>query len=258
MAKIYGLFGAMSGKVADVVMSVRNGQQIVRKYQPVVSNPKTANQYTTRARFKLISQLSAVLSPVIAIRRSGAVSSRNLFSKYNFDASFFDDDYAKINYDAITLTNGVLALPQFSISRDSSSRVISAATPALNGFNYLVAANLIKTADEKLRMTDSKVLTINTSEAQQSITLNTGSVQSHDIIYVYGVRVNNATARSKFGNLTADTAEDFTKLLVSQSLLDSDITLSETLCYLSNPTSQLSSNDSKNKKNTVDVIPNEE
>lgn len=107
MAKIYGLFGAMTGRVADVVMAVNRGQQVVRKYQPVVANPSTSAQVGQRAKMKLASQLAATLAPELGgFKRDGAVSSRNLFIKdlFNRSALTYTNMVANVNLDDIALT----------------------------------------------------------------------------------------------------------------------------------------------------------
>ena len=79
MAKAVSLHGAVVGKLASNVYSVNSGVQIVRAYQPNVSNPSTEMQVDTRSRFKLCSQLAAAVSTVLAIPKNGLVSARNQF-----------------------------------------------------------------------------------------------------------------------------------------------------------------------------------
>jgi len=60
MAKIYGINGYASGKLGNSVLAVYNGTQVVRQYQPVVSNPKSLGQKMQRAKANLIGQLSKI------------------------------------------------------------------------------------------------------------------------------------------------------------------------------------------------------
>lgn len=71
MAKTPNGLGQFSGKVGGVVFAVRNGQQVVRQYQPVVQNPKSAAQMAQRAKGNLVGRLSAV-TPAEAILGLGA------------------------------------------------------------------------------------------------------------------------------------------------------------------------------------------
>lgn len=229
MAKIYGLFGAMTGKVADAVMVVRNGEQVVRKYQPVVSNPSTLAQIAARAKMKLMSQLSAVMSPVIAIPRMGAVSSRNLFVKKNYGISTFADNEASIQLANVQLTSSVVALPAISAARraDSISAYLSDA-PTLGNLDVdrVVYCMFEKQSDNRLRFVDSKVATT-AGDGGWGVT-DLPLVNNEVVILAYGVRDNTEAARVAFGNLEAIAAQQVAKLVTSRTLTEADVTLTET------------------------------
>lgn len=228
MAKIYGLFGAMSGKVADVVMSVRNGEQIVRKYQPIVRNPQTENQYTTRARFKLLSQMSAVMAPYIAIRREGAVSPRNIFTRINFGSTTFENNQADIALSGVKLTTGVVSLPAFVATRGDSG-VTVALTEAARDLNRVAYVAFVRMSDGTLRALTSVVASESSANYTFPATLSTSQLANDELyIYAYGVRINTDTANRRFGNMTIDGAEDIAKLIVSSMLLETDVTVTET------------------------------
>lgn len=91
MAKVYGLTGKMSGKMGSAVFAVRKGQQIMRQYNPIVLNPKSAKQQDSRVKFKLGTQLAAIMSPgfgtMIPTKRKvtkGTPSKRNAFVQENY------------------------------------------------------------------------------------------------------------------------------------------------------------------------------
>lgn len=226
MAKIYGLFGAMTGKLADSVMAVRNGEQIVRKYQPVVSNPSTPAQVASRARLKLMSQLSAVMAPVIAIPRQGSVSSRNMFVKTNYGSSTYADNTADIELTSVKLTKSVVSLAGLTASRTTGNKV---SVSVLGGaqLSRAVIVAFAKLPDGSLSLAETKVLSVPTEggafEGEVSI------YRTYEgVVYAYGVRDNTDAARAKFGNLQALTAETVAKLVVSRVLTEADITLTET------------------------------
>lgn len=52
--------GQFSGKLGGDVFAVRNGQQIVRAYQPIVSNPKSVAQNIQRAKGNLVGRISKI------------------------------------------------------------------------------------------------------------------------------------------------------------------------------------------------------
>lgn len=226
MAKIYGLQGAMTGKLANTVMVVRNGEQLARKYQPVVFNPSTEGQVAARAKLKLMSQLSAVMAPVIAIPRQGTISSRNLFTKKNYPAITFADGTADIELSGIQLTDSVVSLPDITLEAASNSVSIrlSSANP---GLSRVVYAMFIKQDDNTLRLVDSKTVGIpgSSQDYQTGFSAVTGSTY---VFYAYGVRDNTEAARTKFGELTVVTAETVAKLIATRQLTGADVTLTET------------------------------
>lgn len=225
MAKIYGLFGSMTGKLADTVMTVRYGEQLVRKHQPVVYNPNTEGQVAQRAKMKMMSQLSAVMAPVIAIRREGSVSSRNLFVKYNFKSASFTDGVANIQLADIKLTKSVVSLPRLTASLAGSDLTV-ALSSAVTDINRVVYCVFRKEADNTIRLVASQVVTTPGTVATFSTTF--AVFTDPHIVYAYGVRDNTEAARVVFGDLQAPSAETVAKLVTSTTLLDTDITLTET------------------------------
>lgn len=230
MAKIYGLFGAMSGKVADVVMSVRNGQQIVRKYQPVVANPKSQNQYTTRARFKMISQLSAVLASVIAMPRISGVSPRNRFSSVNFPISSFDGTKATIDLDKVQLTSSVVGFPQLTATRGASAIEVSLdneGDASAADFDRVVYAMFVRNQDDTLMFAGSTV--VNEPGDGGIFSAELPYTEKSAVVYGYGMRDNSDAARMYFGNTEVTSAAMVAQLIVSHTLSDTDVTVSRTV-----------------------------
>ena len=85
-----GITGKLSGKMGSAVFRVRSGQQVVAQYNPIVKNPNTAGQQSSRAAFKLMSQLAAVMekgmgSFIIKTKaEKGKPSKRNAFFEKNY------------------------------------------------------------------------------------------------------------------------------------------------------------------------------
>lgn len=226
MAKIYGLFGAMTGKVADVVMVVRNGVQVARKYQPVVSNPSSPAQVASRARLKLLSQLAHVMASVIAMSREGIVSARNLFVKSNYPDSQFSNNTASINLAGIKLTNGVLSFPAVTGSATASS-ISVALSQAVEDITKVVYAIFRKEADGTLRLIRTSVI----SEASDSgLYPYSPSVTGggNFLVLAYGIRENTERARTTFGDMQVLTAETVAKLIATRTLTKEDVSLTET------------------------------
>ena len=216
----------MTGKLANTVMAVRNGEQIVRAYQPVVANPSTPAQVEARAKLKLMSQMAAVMAPVIAIPRMGAVSSRNLFIRKNYGATTFDDGTASITLTEVQLTSSVIGLSPIDgvrsaevIGVDLVERTVPAAV------DRVVYAEFAKMTDGRLRFVDSKT----SNQATTGFHVELALVPEEVVIYAYGVRDNTDAARATFGNMQTITAETIAKLITSRVLLESDVTLTETV-----------------------------
>lgn len=60
MAKTPIGLGQFSGRVGGVVYAVQAGRQVVRAYQPVVSNPKSSAQSIQRAKGNLVGRISKI------------------------------------------------------------------------------------------------------------------------------------------------------------------------------------------------------
>lgn len=119
MAKIQGLTGKMSGKMGSVVFRVRQGEQIVTQYNPIVKNPNTEAQSTQRVAFKLMSQVAAAMASTIINRpaRQGQ-SARNRFVQQNFPLVEGDSTNAKIAMERLQLTSSTTFLGAMEQTED--------------------------------------------------------------------------------------------------------------------------------------------
>lgn len=121
-----GITGKLSGKMGSAVFRVREGQQVVAQYNPIVKNPNTGSQQAQRAKFKLMSQLAAVMSPGFGTmvaqnpKRKGRPNQRNSFTKLNFplvEVSTDDQEVtAKIPMEQLKLTSSFRNLPELDLS----------------------------------------------------------------------------------------------------------------------------------------------
>lgn len=247
MAKIYGLFGSMTGKLADTVMSVRYGEQLARKYQPIVSNPSTPAQVAQRAKLKLISQLSAVMSPVITMRRVGSVSSRNLFTKANIGLATYADKTASVNLTGIQLTNGRVGLPEIAVTRDEATLNVKLSLEAGADIDRVVYAMFVKLPDNSMYYAASTVVSEAGSGRKFQGTLTMPTADAGVIVYAYGIRDNNENARIAFGNITVPAADTVANLLTSSTLMEGDVTLTETRAVESHSTRAIDPDDKKKK-----------
>lgn len=125
MAVMQGITGKLSGKMGSAVFRVRNGAQVVTQYNPIVKNPDTAGQQEARAKFKLLSQLGAIMESgfgtMAVTKRAGksAPSQRNAFMQLNYplvavDMSSDVPERASIPMQSIQLTKSSRPLGQIS------------------------------------------------------------------------------------------------------------------------------------------------
>lgn len=135
-----GITGKLSGKMGSAVFRVREGQQVVTQYNPIVKNPNTTGQQTQRAKFKLMSQLAAIMAPgfgtMATTKRAGKgnPSQRNAFTQINFPIVEVSSDNesvtAKIPMEQLKLTSSFRNLPQIELTQttepSAAQQVISA------------------------------------------------------------------------------------------------------------------------------------
>lgn len=227
MAKIYGLFGAMTGKLADAVMVVRNGEQLVRKYQPVVFNPSTPAQIASRAKLKMMAQLSEVLANGIAFRRKGTVTARNYFVSKNYRFATFDTTTSQADIDLLSLdlTGGVIGMPAVSVTR-----VVGGFSAELQGTvdaDAVVYVTVQRGDDSKLRFVSYMLVTdpgaLNTFPLpEQAFTSSLTGV-----VYAYGIRFNNENAKARYLSLLAENNNGY--LEVIRTAAETDYSLTETV-----------------------------
>lgn len=214
-----------SGRVAGSVFAVRYGEVIERAYNPYVSNPKTEAQTANRARMKLMTQLSAICAPVIAMPRIGAQSTRNQFVARNYGLSQYNNGQADITLEQVQLTKGVAAMPSIVGTRSEDTLNVQLGYSAQD-IDRVVYACLVKQVDGKLRVATTAVSEDDINRFRVTLEPGTGA---EAVVLAYGIRYNTEAARVAFGDLTVTTAEAIAKLIVTRVVLDSDITLTETV-----------------------------
>lgn len=126
-----GITGKLSGKMGSAVFRVREGQQVVTQYNPIVKNPNTQGQQNQRAKFKLMAQLSAIMAPgfgtmgTINRPSRGKETQRNAFTRLNMplvEVSTEDQiTMAKIPMEQLKLTSSFRPMPQIEVTAASGS-----------------------------------------------------------------------------------------------------------------------------------------
>lgn len=225
--KLSSILGQGRGKLGAAVFSSTNGQQVVRQYQPNVKNPNTVAQTMQRARFKLMTQIASSMAPVIAIPKSGAVSSRNMFVKKNMPLVIGTEDGAQLVYENLQLTSGTRALPGIYVEREAGKLKIGLLQAPTGNISRVAYCAFAKDSEGQLSYEWSIVSS--TPGAQGTFDVETNDIVSLDVVfYAYGMIDTNASAKALFENYHVDSATDLAKLIATRKLSLSDFALTKT------------------------------
>lgn len=214
--KLAGIAGKGSGRLGSMVFSSSAGEQVVRQYQPSVSNPNTKAQVNNRAKLKLMSQVAAAVSGEIAIPRQGLKSSRNLFVKKNYDLATAADGVATLDYASLQFTNSSVALPALFAERRPSGIVVSL-TDATNVTRVVYLAYR-KTTEGALQFVDSKIV----ESGDEDFPALFPSIDGDVVVYAYGMRDMSAKASAKYGNYSVTDGTALASLIMNRTLSASD------------------------------------
>lgn len=225
--KLSGISGKGSGRIGSSVYAVSGGVQVVRQYNPNVNNPSTPAQVVQRSRLKLASQIAAAMADVIAIPKSGLVSSRNAFMKRNFDLFVGSEDGATCQYAKLQLTGSAIGLPAVNAEKSDaqtlSVELASSATAVASRVIYNVFA---KTTEQQLMKIASRVVTDAGENGTFPLEVTTSATEL--VVYAYGMRDMSSTASAKYGNYHVQSGEDIAKLVANRKLSAADYNFTQT------------------------------
>ena len=225
--KLHGITGTGSGKLGSSVFSVTAGEQVVRQYQPVVTNPSTENQVNNRARLKLLSQLSAVMADVIAIPRAGALSPRNIFVSDNYPISSAENGAATIDLAKIALTKGGMQIPAVVAERDSDTAInVALAAKADQLVARVIYIAFYRNNVGELQLLDSAV--VETAGAEGTFPYVFPYMPQDVIVYAYGIFDKNSKATAKFGNYGVENGTQVASLIADRKVSESDFLITKT------------------------------
>lgn len=214
--KIYSVLGKMKGKIGNIVVSSVNGQVVGREYNPNVANPNTAQQQNTRSKFKLASQLSAALAPVIAIRKDGSKTARNQFVQQNFDSINYNTGVASINLNQVQLTKSQIPFAGFNADRSVGDYInVELNMESSASLTRVVYILYRKLTDGSLQLFDSVIASIPGEDGKFPAQLAYSDAEV--LLYAYGIKDLDSGITSKFGNMTAPNAENVAQLLVANA-----------------------------------------
>ena len=225
--KLNGIFGKGSGKVGESVWAVSGGVQIVRPYNPNVTNPNTDAQVEQRAKFKLLSQLAAAFAPVIAIPKKGLVSARNQFVSANIGLATYANDHASFPLVKLQLTIGTAVLPGLFCERGENGK-----------FNVRLQDNYASYADkviyvfaENCEGDQIRVFSTVIAEAggNGDFAALLPSSDNSGFVYAYAVKFASSSEKTKFENYVYEADSPNAVLGIVQRMLASGNKFSQTI-----------------------------
>lgn len=232
MGKVTSLYGKTTGKIGSIVFATSGGETIAREYNPHVANPNTQAQVNQRARMKLMSQLSAALSPVLAMQKEGLVSKRNKFVAKNFGACYALNGEAQITYENVQITEGNTALPALIAEGGIEGEVMQigvgiSSNPSAQ-ISRVVYCLFRKTAEGKLEYVSSAINETRnggTSFFEQAFML---LPVAEYVIFAYGMSDTSERASAEYGNLNVVTASDLARLVATRAISYQDYQFTQT------------------------------
>lgn len=219
--KVQSLDGKQVGKLGGRVYYVNHGVNISREYNGEVSNPNTAAQVSQRSRFKLASQVSAAVEPVIVIPRKGLLSPRNLFVKKNMGFFYADGEGAAVTYENLQITPGSIGLGPLKLTQLPtgllSFRLQYAPSAAVSRVIYCF---FVKNDYQQLVYVTSKVIEPNAATPTFGNVMDMSIFPSGaDIICLaYGMCDSNAKATATYESYNVQSGADIAKLVANRKL----------------------------------------
>lgn len=225
--KLHGITGTGSGKLGSAVFSVTAGEQVVRQYQPIVTNPSTAKQVDNRAKMKLLSQLSAVMADVIAMPKIGSLTPRNSFVKDNYSIVTAENGAAVINLSQLSLTKGGMQIPEVIAERNADTSIdVALAMKADQLVSRVIYIMFYRNNQGELQLVDSAV--VETAGEQGTFPWSFPYQQQDIIVYAYGIFDKNAKATASFGNYGVETGTQVASLIAGRKVSETDYLISKT------------------------------
>lgn len=216
MAKVFGLGGVVSGKAGAYVFRVRGGKTIMSQYNPIVSNPDTKGQSDQRAKFKLLTQLSAVLrgaygfGTISVAKRKTKMTQANAFFRKNYpnvQITETDGSKATINLTSLQLTDGTLPLSANVISTPTGGDTISVRLTGIFDYVTQVRCVVIRRMTRRLPDDTEEAYYVQTFNEVQNVANNEVTFETNvprasldSVVYMYGY-VSSTTNRNNLGEI---------------------------------------------------------
>lgn len=213
MAKVPSPFltGA-TGKFAGAAFqqSPGNGTILREVVKPI--NPSTEAQVEQRAKFKLMSQVATAFKSVIAMKREGNITPRNMFVKINSPLLTFDkaQSRAKINLDDLQLTKSAEFVDlQMNYDGEKHSVVLnlSSEMPILYG------AVFVHVCESENGVIIKKIARETLNEPATSVSHTFDNADADELVLAYGITQDTTGLAVKYGNFESADAQSWLSVL---------------------------------------------
>ena len=209
MAKVPSPFltGA-TGKFAGAAFQQSPGNGTILREVVKPTNPSTEAQVEQRAKFKLMSQVATAFKSVIAMKREGNITPRNMFVKINSPLLTFNkaEKQAEIDLTALQLTKSsqLVVLEK----GENNKFTLSADLPILYGAVFVYAL-----ADDQIVI--KAIETKELAEASTSVsTTFVGPIRA-GVVLAYGITQKTDGLKIKYGNYWPEASTAYLSILSS-------------------------------------------
>lgn len=227
--KLQGFVGKGSGKLGASVWAVRKGEQVVREYTNRVSNPNTRPQVEQRAKFKLLTQLSAIVADAMSFSNVAPnQSQRNVFMKRNMSAVEvpFDQSQALLKVGEVELSDSTIlgGTMEYAVREGT----ISGAFKPADGWRGMRVAVITMPAPGRVYGVSIRSAEVNPSNAEVDVRF-IPNFPDADRTVVLGVfwRFRDAMAEAKYNDATGE--GEGIKVVFDRMVKQGDIEFSRTM-----------------------------
>lgn len=226
MATSVNMNGKGTGRKGSTVYKIVHGVQVQQEYNPHVSNPNTTKQQNTRSRFKLMSQLGAVMAPYAVYKREGLTSPRNVFIRENFKHTVAEEGNSAAALMNFQFAKGVLpAVAGISVSVNETNIVIE--TEKRADVDAVMCCMFIREKDGSLARHASGIMT---EENPGTATFMAPTTAKEVFAYVYGIKFTDGAARTNYEDYLVNGNTEVATLIKENVITTANMVYSKTAC----------------------------
>ena len=219
MAKVPSPFltGA-TGKFAGAAFQQSPGNGTILREVVKPTNPSTEAQVEQRAKFKLMSQVATAFKSVIAMKREGNITPRNMFVKINSELLSFNkaENRAEIDLAQLQLTKSAVMV---TIGTTLDEETGDAAVVLDSNIPNLYGAVFVRAIKNGNGVGIKEIARETIAEPAASISHTFKDAHINELILAYGITQDTAGLAVKYGNYQQ--GDDQTWLEVLSNLAES-------------------------------------